>query len=227
MKDTIRDVLADLLEWEAIMGGWDAPVWRRARRLMNKIRDREDEQAKKSELARRLTATAEGHQPALYYDHAANDWICSQCKLVSDHCRCPTEHLKGIESKGVMMAPPAAVKPATADPTLVLNADGSVTDVSDEHQQVLTACECDNGHDQVASVCRWCLAHGRRHPNDPEVEGPPAVVKEVTGTIVCDGIVYYCQACEYESDEDDFVPSDGNPAPHICPECGSTNCFPK
>lgn len=31
-------------------------------------------------------------------------------------------------------------------------------------------CECDNGHQQNDTVCRWCWDHGRRHWNDPEVQ---------------------------------------------------------
>jgi hypothetical protein len=33
----------------------------------------------------------------------------------------------------------------------------------------LHACECDNTHEQNNTVCRWCWAHGRRLPTDPEV----------------------------------------------------------
>lgn len=36
---------------------------------------------------------------------------------------------------------------------------------------------------------------------------------------------YRCQNCGHKAPEDDFWPSDGNPAPHICPGCGSTECF--
>ena len=35
-----------------------------------------------------------------------------------------------------------------------------------------------------------------------------------------------CQNCEHHDEEIEFIPSDGNPAPHICPECGSTDVFP-
>jgi proteasome lid subunit RPN8/RPN11 len=38
---------------------------------------------------------------------------------------------------------------------------------------------------------------------------------------------WYCQDCDFVGHEEEFVPSDGNPAPHICPECGRTNCFEK
>jgi hypothetical protein len=34
----MRDVLAALLEWETQTGGWDAPCWRRAHRLMARLR---------------------------------------------------------------------------------------------------------------------------------------------------------------------------------------------
>lgn len=33
------------------------------------------------------------------------------------------------------------------------------------------SCECDNGHQQNDTVCRWCWNRGRRHWNDPEVTG--------------------------------------------------------
>ena len=36
---------------------------------------------------------------------------------------------------------------------------------------------------------------------------------------------YRCADCGHMDDEDEFVPSDGNPAPHVCPKCGLTNCF--
>lgn len=32
-----------------------------------------------------------------------------------------------------------------------------------------TECECDNTHQSVDTVCRWCWSRGRRHWNDPEV----------------------------------------------------------
>lgn len=35
---TMFNALVDLIEWEAHMGGWDAPAWKRAKRLLNKIR---------------------------------------------------------------------------------------------------------------------------------------------------------------------------------------------
>ena len=34
-----------------------------------------------------------------------------------------------------------------------------------------------------------------------------------------------CQDCGYEAAEEAFWPSDGNPALHVCPRCGLTNCF--
>ncbi len=40
-----------------------------------------------------------------------------------------------------------------------------------------------------------------------------------------DEIKFRCQNCAHEGDEVDFMPSDGNPAPYICPKCGSTECF--
>jgi hypothetical protein len=30
-------------------------------------------------------------------------------------------------------------------------------------------CECDNTHEQNGTVCRWCWAHGRRVPSDPDI----------------------------------------------------------
>lgn len=36
---------------------------------------------------------------------------------------------------------------------------------------------------------------------------------------------YRCQNCNLVTDHDDFVPSDGNPAPVVCPMCSSTECF--
>jgi hypothetical protein len=43
-------------------------------------------------------------------------------------------------------------------------------DVADDVQYLAEQphCECDNGHEQNDTVCRWCWAHGRRHWNDPE-----------------------------------------------------------
>ena len=38
---------------------------------------------------------------------------------------------------------------------------------------------------------------------------------------------WYCQNCLHRADEMEFVSSDGDPAPHICPKCGSTECFSK
>lgn len=40
-------------------------------------------------------------------------------------------------------------------------------------------------------------------------------------------VMYRCQACGHIDDEDEFIPSDGNPAPHVCPGCGLTDVFPK
>lgn len=34
-----------------------------------------------------------------------------------------------------------------------------------------------------------------------------------------------CSSCEYCGSEEAFTPSDGNPAPLVCPECGRTDCF--
>lgn len=36
---------------------------------------------------------------------------------------------------------------------------------------------------------------------------------------------FHCADCGHKDTEEEFVPSDGNPAPHVCPECGKTNCF--
>ena len=39
---------------------------------------------------------------------------------------------------------------------------------------------------------------------------------------------WYCQNCAYESDdENDFIPTDGTPAKHLCPDCRSIDVFPK
>jgi hypothetical protein len=38
-------------------------------------------------------------------------------------------------------------------------------------------------------------------------------------------VMIQCQNCNRCGDEEDFSPSDGNPAPVVCPECGQTNCF--
>ena len=35
----MRQALADLLEWEAEMGGYGSPAWTRARALMDRLRD--------------------------------------------------------------------------------------------------------------------------------------------------------------------------------------------
>jgi hypothetical protein len=34
-----------------------------------------------------------------------------------------------------------------------------------------------------------------------------------------------CQDCGQEGREDEFLPTDGNPAPLVCPKCGRTNVF--
>jgi len=31
-------------------------------------------------------------------------------------------------------------------------------------------CECDNTHQAMNSVCRWCFNRGRRHWDDPEIQ---------------------------------------------------------
>lgn len=41
----LRDVLADLLEWETLLGGFDTPAWNKARELINGIRVSEAELA--------------------------------------------------------------------------------------------------------------------------------------------------------------------------------------
>jgi hypothetical protein len=33
-----------------------------------------------------------------------------------------------------------------------------------------------------------------------------------------------CANCDHGTYEENFWPSDGNPAPHVCPECGHTGC---
>lgn len=41
-----------------------------------------------------------------------------------------------------------------------------------------------------------------------------------------DGLVpFYCTSCGHRDNEVEFWPSDCNPAPHVCPKCGRTNCF--
>jgi hypothetical protein len=35
-------IIADLLEWSAFMGGFEASVWERARSYMDRVRDAED-----------------------------------------------------------------------------------------------------------------------------------------------------------------------------------------
>ena len=34
-----------------------------------------------------------------------------------------------------------------------------------------------------------------------------------------------CQNCRHVGDEVDFTPTDGAPAPFVCPECGSLEVF--
>lgn len=36
---------------------------------------------------------------------------------------------------------------------------------------------------------------------------------------------WHCQNCGHKDQEVEFLPSDGDPAPYVCPECGSTECF--
>jgi hypothetical protein len=42
-------------------------------------------------------------------------------------------------------------------------------DFDDEPEDDLTECECDNGHQQNDTVCRWCYARGRRRWDDPDI----------------------------------------------------------
>jgi hypothetical protein len=35
-QERLRSVLADLIEWDRVMGGWDNPAWERARRELAK-----------------------------------------------------------------------------------------------------------------------------------------------------------------------------------------------
>lgn len=37
-------------------------------------------------------------------------------------------------------------------------------------EDIPASCECDNTHQKVDSVCRYCWSKGRRHWGDPEVE---------------------------------------------------------
>lgn len=46
---------------------------------------------------------------------------------------------------------------------------GTLLHYSGAHSDVPAACECDNTHDQNGTVCRFCWAHGRRKPSDPEL----------------------------------------------------------
>ena len=38
---------------------------------------------------------------------------------------------------------------------------------------------------------------------------------------------FTCSNCGHTNLELEFWPSDGNPEPHACPKCGSTQCGPK
>lgn len=38
-RAALRDVVARLLDWAAMMGGWDAPVWAQARRVLARTGD--------------------------------------------------------------------------------------------------------------------------------------------------------------------------------------------
>src|SRR5688572_29689813 len=48
--------------------------------------------------------------------------------------------------------------------------DRIMTKIEDMADDVPAACECDNTHEQLGAVCRWCWAHGRRKPTDPDVD---------------------------------------------------------
>jgi hypothetical protein len=48
--------------------------------------------------------------------------------------------------------------------------------VPDEDAELLEGCQCDNGHQQNDTVCRWCWGHGRRQWNDPDVNDPRPVL---------------------------------------------------
>ncbi len=53
---------------------------------------------------------------------------------------------------------------------------------------------------------------------------PPRLEKRMPPDAENWGTVH-CQNCDWIDSEEEFTPSDGNLAPLICPECGSTNCF--
>lgn len=59
------------------------------------------------------------------------------------------------------------------DPTLSLNEDGTVTVIEGDLEIMLWGCDCDEGHIQCGTVCRYCWAHGRLDPKEP-----PVVIKE-------------------------------------------------
>lgn len=64
---------------------------------------------------------------------------------------------------------------------------------------------------------------------DMRLEAKQAVSLEIgEGSATAFDPPFYCQNCGHEDTESAFIPSDGNPAPHVCPQCGSSSeCFPK
>ena len=73
-------------------------------------------------------------------------------------------------------------------------------------------CECDNGHKQNNTVCRWCWNRARRHWNDPEVctcggdglfYAGPAKMSDFAKNVIPPGwfTVQRCDSCEKFPDD--------------------------
>jgi hypothetical protein len=53
----------------------------------------------------------------------------------------------------------------------------------DPDKVILTACECDNTHEENDTVCRWCWGHGRRKWLDPDVPDDSGPVNTEDGLV--------------------------------------------
>lgn len=81
----------------------------------------------------------------------------------------------------------------------------------------------------IATVETESLADAVLHFLLGKAEKPPAYPanKPLDGDDFTDGSQpYRCNNCDYRGEEAEFWPSDGDPAPVVCPECGRTDCFP-
>jgi hypothetical protein len=108
---------------------------------------------------------------------------------------------------------------ALGEPEVINREVEEIAECKDEPDEP-PGCECDNGHKQNDTVCRWCWNRGRRRWNDPEVpaDAPRAQMAE-------------CQNCDWKGTEDEVVPEIKDLWQRVeageimpvgeCPECGA------